>query len=1366
MTLTQEHIRHLTEAAVDIDVATELGVYSATEPDQVPEQLDGFRNLPALVFPWTSPSGHVEYQVRPDNPSTDKKGRKVKYRFRSSKNGYRPVLWAARPHDGVVLIVEGTKQTLAAASHAPDEVAVYGIGGCRQWSSEGLPIDDLEVVEGREVVIILDADAATNREVYDAGVKLADALRLEGATKVSFARLPGRENDGLDDVLAAKAEDRRTRYLERLIRNAKSNPADKRPPAKAQKIEGTDERPLVVVNDDRLEVITTIMDTLTGKYDQDRLFDYGGALTLRNDATLQPLTRDPFGQLVVESVTAVTINSKGEAAYAWPDPQTMGTMLSMASKFSPLDRVAQTPFVRPDGSVVTEPGYDPATGAYLLLDDDLGGIEVPESPSGDDVRAAVELILDDWLGDFEWGDEASRANALALVLTPAVRNLVSLVPLAVIDGLQMGVGKNKIANCVSLLYTGAEADPLPYTTNDEEHRKVITAAFREGRPLFVFDEAHELSGSSFARAITSATYKDRLLGKSDLVYFPNRITWMALGNNVRVHGDMTRRVYRVFIAPNRPNPQDRPADTFRHPDLEGWTRSNRAELLTAVLTLVRAWFSAGSPPPSKGVSFGSFEGWDRTVGGIIETAGIGGFLDNLVTWRSDSDFATQYWTAHLAWLYEVFGGSSFTSAQARSAALENMVDFPAPPGLDDPAEKGYAKRLGESYYRIKGRRFEEYSLIKVGGGHGHVTTWAVRKEDDLGDNVKNVQNDPVSPESDGGSGGTQGTSHTLSAREHFSSRARAHARVKESRGEGPYGPPAPPSSGPVVVDLETADANEMYRYGPGFARLAGVGTDDGIELTTDMGSVVETIRSSSLVSGHNIMAFDLPALARYHGLDMAEVHDMAEAGRLSDTLLVARHLDPPMARDKGVEARGRYKLDTLGETYGLGRKTDDLKGLAKEFGGFDQIPVDDERYRAYLIGDIELSTKLGSVLRTKAGEDPYLVREHRVAAIAAQITHNGFRIDLDLLDARVNQVAENKLGALAELNEKYGIPMTDPKGKPYASPLATRAGKDRLIEVLTSFGVTSFWTTGKTGDIATSYEAMKNMAQMYGHIPEVVEIAKLVARVVTSRTIYNTITDNLVGDRVHPKVNMKQSTGRWSLTDPGLTVVGKRGDRWHEREVFLPDPGEVIVAVDLSQVDMRAVAGLSKDAAYISMLESEDPHTEIAKVLFNDPSRREEAKAIGHGWNYSRGVRAIAEDNDLDPGIVKQFDRSMRERFPRLVEWQEEVRARAEDGHLLDNGFGRPMRADPARAFTQGPALMGQGAARDIMMEGLLRLNPEVLPMLRAQVHDEIVLSVPEDIAQDVEDHVIDALSFEWNGVPIVAEGGPHGSSWGSVYAK
>lgn len=261
--ISPEHREFLSGQAVDVDLAESLGVrsvISAQDAADLPDPWPRYTRRPYIAFPWTSPTGHVEWQMRPDEPGVDEKtGRPKKYVFRSKKMGYRPVLWQVRKVEEpeVVLIVEGTKQCLSAASYAPEGVSVYGIGGCRMWSSEGLPIPDLAVVEDREVVILLDADAATNPQVYDAGVKLAEALVQEGAVSVKFARITGAgATDGLDDVLAARDENRRAGYLARIIKGAKAKPADHRPKGKVSK--PADDTPVLPSPDDPMAVVRAL----------------------------------------------------------------------------------------------------------------------------------------------------------------------------------------------------------------------------------------------------------------------------------------------------------------------------------------------------------------------------------------------------------------------------------------------------------------------------------------------------------------------------------------------------------------------------------------------------------------------------------------------------------------------------------------------------------------------------------------------------------------------------------------------------------------------------------------------------------------------------------------------------------------------------------------------------------------------------------------------------------------------------------------------------------------------------------------------------------------------------------------------------
>jgi DNA polymerase I-like protein with 3'-5' exonuclease and polymerase domains len=174
-----------------------------------------------------------------------------------------------------------------------------------------------------------------------------------------------------------------------------------------------------------------------------------------------------------------------------------------------------------------------------------------------------------------------------------------------------------------------------------------------------------------------------------------------------------------------------------------------------------------------------------------------------------------------------------------------------------------------------------------------------------------------------------------------------------------------------------------------------------------------------------------------------------------------------------------------------------------------------------------------------------------------------------------------------------------------------------------------------------------------------------------------------------------------------------------------------------------------------------DAHQEIADQV---GITRQDAKIVGHGWNYGLSAARMIADG-LDPGKVNAFTTGMEARFPRLIAWREEVRALGSAGDILDNGFGRRMRCDPARAYTVAPALMGQGGARDIMCESLLRMPRELDQYLRVMVHDEIVMSVPKDIAEDVARTIKAAMTWEWRGVPIRCDMN-FGQSWGEASAK
>jgi DNA polymerase-1 len=588
-------------------------------------------------------------------------------------------------------------------------------------------------------------------------------------------------------------------------------------------------------------------------------------------------------------------------------------------------------------------------------------------------------------------------------------------------------------------------------------------------------------------------------------------------------------------------------------------------------------------------------------------------------------------------------------------------------------------------------------------------------------------------------------------------------------------------------DIETADADRLYtggHVGP-FVRLCGAAGDGATGATTDPAKLLSFLDRAATIVGHNVFRFDLPALARHCGAD----YD-ALAAKTVDTAVLARLADPPSA--KGMK-RGHYSLDAVAARYGVAGKSDDLKALADEFGGYDKIPADDPRYIAYLHGDLRASRAVFGALAGNLTD--YARREMRVAAIQNRMTLNGWRIDEPLLAERVAAEEDRRQQALKILGAEYGIPLTKTVSRgrgankvlteePVKAPLATTAGQSALVSAFQAAGA-PFYPRTATGALATSSDALgegfyfvgkganakklPGMLRAYGHLPEVRRICGLVGEVTGATAKYAEIAKFVTNGRVHGIVGEDQASGRWAYKRPSTTNMGKRGGKVVQRAVYLADEGHVLIAADFAQVDMRALAALSQDPAYMALfLPGKDAHGEIALQVFGDIKRREDAKPIGHGWNYGRSVRAISESTDIPLADVERFDRSMTERFPLLCAWRDRVREQGAAGQLIDNGFGRMMKCDPARAWTQAPALAGQGCARDIMTTGLLRMVerlPDITAMFRAVVHDEVVLSVRLDRVDEVTEVLRDAMTFDFRGVPILADVSAPGLNWAACYS-
>lgn len=610
---------------------------------------------------------------------------------------------------------------------------------------------------------------------------------------------------------------------------------------------------------------------------------------------------------------------------------------------------------------------------------------------------------------------------------------------------------------------------------------------------------------------------------------------------------------------------------------------------------------------------------------------------------------------------------------------------------------------------------------------------------------------------------------------------------------------ADPVTGPIVFDIETHSVNEMYAMPPDkFFRLGGFGeltNDTYVAIEPNHGSLSEAVILAPVAIGHNILAFDLPALG------IRDLLERTAARRIIDTWTLATVLDtvPDSYVNqagnrvwlmKPEQAKKYYALDNLAFQYGVPGKTHDLKKLAKERGDVDacctfgSIPTDDPDYREYLEADVNASRAvLGAMLAkfSPQGLSEYAWREMRVAAIGSTVSMNGFRLDQELTHRRIAANEEVRQRNTRMLVDRFGLPLTNKAGKPSKNPIATDDGKRAILDALYAAGVRPEELPRTKGNQPSlGAEGLQEIATKQPDNQLLHVIVEAVAGVQGLRSVYQTAMDNVhVDGFCHPDVFMLQASGRLSFQNPGLTVFGKRGGRHIERDIFvgdvLPDEDDdfhVLFTADFSQIDARTVGAHSQDHAYLDKFEGDrDLHMENARTVWGPNAGKQErewAKPIGHGWNYGMGVTKLS--GIAGEQIARQFIDSMTRSHPDLVRWKERMAEEGAATGRIDNGFGRIMKVNRDRAWTQSPALVGQGGARDLMFHALLKMDHSVIRMLKAIVHDEVIFSVPRSQAIEVRRHVTDCMTFEWappgasRPVKIIADASKFSLRWGGCY--
>lgn len=282
-----------------------------------------------------------------------------------------------------------------------------------------------------------------------------------------------------------------------------------------------------------------------------------------------------------------------------------------------LEGVISSPILRSDGSVLQTPGYDAETGLYY--EPDGPAISVPIEATLADARSAVDELLE-VVADFPFATPSHRSAWLALAITPLARfAFQGPSPLFLIDANIRGSGKSLLADAAAIIVTGRNMARMSQPRDDDEMRKRITALALGGDQLVLIDNiAGELGSAALDAALTSTVWKDRILGRSEIVEMPLLATWAATGNNVVLMADTSRRVCHIRLDSKLENPEER--EGFRHPNLLAWLISERRRLLASALTILSAYCRAGRPRQEL-KPWGSFEGWSDLVRQALVWAG-------------------------------------------------------------------------------------------------------------------------------------------------------------------------------------------------------------------------------------------------------------------------------------------------------------------------------------------------------------------------------------------------------------------------------------------------------------------------------------------------------------------------------------------------------------------------------------------------------------------------------------------------------------------------------------------------------------------------------------------------------------------------
>ena len=520
------------------------------------------------------------------------------------------------------------------------------------------------------------------------------------------------------------------------------------------------------------------------------------------------------------------------------------------------------------------------------------------------------------------------------------------------------------------------------------------------------------------------------------------------------------------------------------------------------------------------------------------------------------------------------------------------------------------------------------------------------------------------------------------------------------------------------------------------------------------------LEDDSLLKVGQNLKYDRGILANY-GIELR--------GIAYDTMLESYTLD---------SVAGRHDMDSLSDRW-LKHKTitfEEIAGKGKNQLTFNQIALEEAGRYAAEDADVTLQLHLKMWPKLQKNEGPLRIFneiEMPLVPVLSRIERNGVKIDPAVLHAHSQEIAKR----LVELEQKaYEIAgeefnLSSPK------QLQTILFEKQGIKPLKK-------TPG--GAPSTSEEVLEELALDYP-LPKVILEYRGLAKLKSTYTDKLPLMINPKTGRVHTSYHQAvTATGRLSSTDPNLQNIPVRNDEGRRiRQAFIAPEDYVIVSADYSQIELRIMAHLSRDAGLLkAFAEGKDIHRATAAEVFGLPlesvtgEQRRSAKAINFGLIYGMSAFGLARQLNIPRKEAQKYMDLYFERYPGVLDYMERTRAQAKEQGYVATLDGRRLylpdiqasnaarRAGAERAAINAPM---QGTAADIIKRAMIAVDgwleaekPRVRMIM--QVHDELVFEVHKDDVEAVSKKVHELMENSTTlDVPLLVEVGS-GENWDQAH--